>query len=103
MTIHWQLEPWHLISDFVLEQRNSGSSDVDINLLSRPVPTGTSAGCVKGILLKELGLTKDAIIVSVGHDQIAAAIGAGVFDSNTAVDGAGTVECITPVLKITRE
>ncbi|MFA9376364.1 MAG: L-fuculokinase [Lachnotalea sp.] len=73
------------------------AAGVDINLLSRPVPTGTSAGCVKEILLKELGLTKDAIIVSIGHDQIAAAIGAGVFDSDIAVDGAGTVECITPV------
>ena len=28
---------------------------------------------------------------------MAAAVGAGVFDSDQAVDGAGTVECITPV------
>ena len=30
-------------------------------------------------------------------DQVAAAVGAGVFDAETAVEGAGTVECITPV------
>ena len=36
-------------------------------------------------------------IVSVSHDQVAAAVGAGAFDGETAVDGAGTVECLTPI------
>ncbi len=73
------------------------AADVELDLLSKTVATGTSAGCVKETLAEGLGLMISTIIVSVGHDQIAAGIGAGVFDSNMAVDGAGTVECITPV------
>ena len=35
------------------------------------------------------------VIVSGCHDQIAAAIGSGVFNERHGVDGTGTVECIT--------
>ena len=62
-----------------------------------PVICGTNAGTVKPELAEALGLKQDVIIVPVGHDQVAAAIGSGVFDTGCAVDGAGTVECITPV------
>lgn len=74
-----------------------GAAGVDKELFSRPVVSGTSAGTVKPKLAKELGLKQDVIIVPTGHDQVAAAIGAGVFETDCAVDGAGTVECITPV------
>ena len=72
-------------------------ADIDMGLMSKPVPTGTSAGAVRPEIAKELGLSADTQIVSISHDQVAAAVGAGVFDSDTAVDGAGTVECVTPV------
>ena len=48
-------------------------------------------------IAEKTGLTTETKIVCISHDQIAAAVGAGVFDSDTAVDGAGTVECITPI------
>lgn len=32
-----------------------------------------------------------------GHDQVCAAIGAGVLYTDVAIDGTGTVECITSV------
>jgi xylulokinase len=67
------------------------------NLFSSPVPTGTAAGKVTSETTKQTGLSEDTIIVSISHDQVAAAIGSGVFDCDKAVDGAGTVECITPV------
>ncbi len=67
------------------------------NLFSRPVPTGTAAGKVTREIAKQTGLSEDTMIVSISHDQVAAAIGSGVFDCDKAVDGAGTVECITPV------
>ncbi len=73
------------------------AAKIDSGLFSRPVPTGTSAGGVREEIQDLLSLSKETIIVSVGHDQIAAGIGAGVFDTTVAVDGAGTVECITPV------
>ena len=64
---------------------------------SKVVPTGTSAGRIRKELALELGISEDAIIVSGCHDQIAAAIGTGVYKTGMAVDGTGTVECITPV------
>jgi xylulokinase len=56
-------------------------------MLSRPVPTGTVAGISRG------GIK----VVAAGHDQVACAVGAGVFEPGMAAEGAGTVECITPV------
>ena len=72
-------------------------ADVDLSLMSKPVPTGTSAGHVKKSAAAETGLSEQTQIVSVSHDQIAAGVGAGVFDSDRAVDGAGTVQCLTVV------
>ena len=56
-------------------------------MFSEPVPTGSVAG-----------LTADGVkVIAAGHDQVAAACGAGVFEPGAAVDGAGTCECVTPV------
>lgn len=81
-------------SDEILE-----AAGVKKDLLSRPVPSGTIAGTLRKEMADRLGLKEDTLIVSVGHDQVAAAIGAAVFKENLAVDGAGTVECITPVFE----
>ena len=65
--------------------------------MSDPVPTGTSAGTITSAAARRTGLNDRCIIVSVSHDQVAAAVGAGAFDGSVAVDGAGTVECLTPI------
>lgn len=70
---------------------------IDKKLMSKPVPTGTAAGKILPEITEKTGLNQNALIVSISHDQIAAAIGANVFGSEKAVDGAGTVECITPI------
>lgn len=70
---------------------------IDAGLMSEPVPIGASAGPVRPEVAKKTGLSEKTQVVSISHDQVAAAVGAGVFDSVTAVEGAGTVECITPV------
>ncbi len=67
---------------------------VDINLLSKPVPSGTIAGNIRPEIAKELGLSADTVIVSGCQDQIAAMIGAGAYDNNNVMDGTGTVECM---------
>lgn len=72
-------------------------ADVDMNLMSEPVPTGTSAGCILPEIAKKTGFSKDLQIVSMSHDQVAATVGAGVFGSDKAADGAGTVQCVIPV------
>ena len=71
-------------------------ANIDIGKMSAVVKSGTSAGTVKEKIAKELGLN-NTIIVNGCHDQVASAAGSGAFDSGMAVDGTGTVECITPV------
>ena len=69
---------------------------VDVTKMSKPVLPGSVAGKVKPALCRELGL-QDTLIINGCHDQVASAVGAGVFNAGEAVDGTGTVECITPV------
>lgn len=73
------------------------AAGIDKNLMAKPVPTGTSAGNINEAAAKRTGLSPDTVVVSISHDQVAAAVGAGAFDGQVAVDGAGTVECLTPV------
>lgn len=73
------------------------AAGIDVSLMSTPVPTGTRAGAVTREAAQRTGLSEQCVIVSVSHDQVAAAVGAGAFDGSVAVDGAGTVECLTPV------
>ena len=73
------------------------AAGIDMSRMSKPVPTGTPAGTLTPDAARQTGLNRSCIIVSVSHDQVAAAVGAGAFDGSIAVDGAGTVECLTPV------
>ncbi len=81
-------------SDTILE-----AAGIDRCLFSKPVLSGTVAGTVKPEVAELLGLSAQTIIVPAAHDQVSAAVGAGVFETDSAVDGAGTVECITPVFR----
>ena len=60
-------------------------------LFSPPRPTGSIVGKLK----PEWG--ENITLVLGSHDQICTALGAGVLDAGEAVDGMGTVECITTV------
>lgn len=70
---------------------------VDISLMSKTVPTGTSAGKILPEIGERTGLLATTQIVSISHDQLSATVGAGVFSSDVAAEGAGTVECMIPV------
>lgn len=73
------------------------AAGIDISKMSAPVQTGTDAGKITDAAAARTGLSRETHIISVSHDQVPAAVGAGAFDSSVAVDGAGTVECITPI------
>lgn len=85
------------ISDLQWSDEIFAAAGIEKSLFSVPVISGTNAGNVRKELAEELGLRPNVAIVPVGHDQVAAAIGSGVFEPDCAVDGAGTVECVTPV------
>ncbi len=67
------------------------------SLFGTVVPTGTVAGTLTKYASEQTGLKENTIVVTISHDQISAAAGAGALDAETAVDGAGTVECLTPI------
>lgn len=73
------------------------AGEISSEKLSRPVPSGTPAGLVRPEMAAELGLHGKTMVVTGGHDQACAAVGAGVLAPGLSVDGTGTVECITPV------
>lgn len=73
------------------------AAGINVSLMSEPVPTGSPSGTITPTAAQRTGLNGDCVVVSVSHDQVAAAVGAGAFDGSVAVDGAGTVECLTPV------
>lgn len=63
------------------------AADVPKSMFSEPVVPGSV-----------VGVTADGMrVIAAAHDQVAAAVGAGVFEPGMAADGAGTVECVTPV------
>ncbi len=64
---------------------------IDIEKMSEPVCGGNIVG--KAIL----NGFSNTYIINGCHDQLAAVIGAGVFEEGSAIDGTGTVECIVPV------
>lgn len=67
--------------------------DIDPALFSEPKRAGSLVGKIKALW----GI--DAVLVLGSHDQICASIGAGVLQAGDAVDGMGTVECLTTVFK----
>lgn len=69
---------------------------IEEDKFGEPVQSGTIVGQIRKDMADELGLPEDVLLVAGGHDQPCAALGAGVIESELAVDGLGTTECITP-------
>lgn len=70
---------------------------ISAELFSEPRLAGTIVGEVTKECKEELGLTGNPVLVLGSHDQVCTSLGAGVLESGDAVDGMGTVECITMV------
>lgn len=72
---------------------------LDVSCLSKPVPSGTVVGQFSVDLCAELGIEYGAKIVTGGHDQPCAALGAGIDQENRALDSHGTAEVLSTALK----
>lgn len=70
--------------------------EIDPELFSRPEPSGTIIGKVAPKVADELGLPKEVVGVTGGHDQPCGALGAGIIREGRVMDATGTVECIAP-------
>jgi len=65
------------------------------DVFSEPKPSGVAVEKIKKEIAQELGLPLGTLVVTGGHDQACAALGAGIINENEAVDGIGTADCIT--------
>ncbi len=72
------------------------AAELDRNIFSAVKASGTVIGEVHPKVAQELGLAGRVELVTGGHDQVCAAAGAGIVKAGKAVNGIGTVECITP-------
>lgn len=67
---------------------------IDKDIFSRPMRAGSRVGPIKREFISDK--SKDAPMLILGsHDQICTTLGAGALKPGEAVDGLGTVECIT--------
>jgi len=74
-----------------------GIAGIEACRLPRPVSSGHIAGTIPAAKAEALGLGRDVVCVVGAHDQCCNALGVGICSAGKAVDGIGTVECITPV------
>ncbi len=71
--------------------------EINEKWFSTPVKAGSRIGNLLPSVKEELGISYDMQVVCGSHDQICSALGAGVTETGSCVDGMGTVECINAV------
>lgn len=72
-----------------------GIAEIPEDVLAVPERSGKVVGKIKKKLAEKLNLKKDVKIVTGGHDQVCAALGAGIIEKGVGMYATGTVECIT--------
>jgi xylulokinase len=74
------------------------AAGIEMELLGEPIASGEVVGELGSKGAEITGLPAGCLIVAGGHDQPMNALGAGVTQAGQAVDGMGTVECVTTAL-----
>jgi len=75
------------------------TADLDPDLLSKPVASGTIVGEVGSEQSEETGLARGTAIVTGGHDQACGALGVGITKEGPAAVASGSVECVTAAME----
>jgi len=68
---------------------------INPDFFSRPEPSGTIIGKISKAAADRTGLPRNLKLVTGGHDQTCAALGAGVTDTGRAVVSTGTAEVLS--------
>ncbi len=71
------------------------AAGISADLLAEPIKPGEVVGELSAKAAELVGLPEGCLLVAGGHDQPMNALGAGIIREGMAVDGMGTVECIT--------
>ncbi len=77
-----------------------GAVAVEEERLSEICSSGTAVGTILPQLADELGISPKALIVAGGHDQVCAALGAGVSREGIGLDSHGTAEVLSTALSV---
>lgn len=72
---------------------------IEAGLFSPVAPSGVKLGEIKEEILSEWGASSSVTLVTGGHDQVCAALGAGAVEEGACADGMGTVECLTALYR----
>ena len=75
------------------------AAELTPDIFSKPVQSGSVVGTVLSSVSAELGLPSHTVVAAGAHDQVCAALGAGVVKEGMAVLGMGSSHCLTPVLE----
>jgi len=76
-------------------ERMPAAAGITADRFADPIASGETIGELSATAAAEVGLPPGALVVAGGHDQPMNALGAGVVRPGLAVDGMGTVGCIT--------
>ena len=87
------------INDYRFEKSLLDRLGIPYTLFSKTMPAGSVVGEIGKDIAERLGLKSKCVLVLGSHDQVCAALGAGIIGAGDAVDGMGTVECITTVFE----
>lgn len=69
---------------------------IDPSILGKLVLPGTPVGTINGNIAHATGLPENVMLLAGAHDQVCAALGAGIIKNGIALDGMGSNECIVP-------
>lgn len=73
--------------------------DIEETLLSKPLPSGRVVGEISKMLAKEFNIDEGTLLITGGHDQTCAGIGAGLIKGGISLDSHGSAEVISTALE----
>ena len=100
--ISWSMAGRTMMFDVIKHQWSQEILDaagLAIDKLAIPVASGEVSGTIGKEIGARLGFKNPVILVSGGHDQTCAALGAGVTGPGMCMYATGTVECFCPLLE----
>jgi xylulokinase len=100
--ISWSMAGRTMLFDVIKHQWSPEilqAAGLTIDKLAIPVASGEISGTIGQDIGAGLGFKNPVILVSGGHDQTCAALGAGVTGPGMCMYATGTVECFCPLLE----
>lgn len=100
--ISWSLAGRTMLFDVIRHRWSQPILDkagLSAERLAVPVAPGEITGVIPMDTGREMGFTNPVAMVSGGHDQPVAALGAGVIETGLCMYATGSVECFCPMLE----